>query len=250
VIVVYTPTNRDFRADTESHLPRNLLIVVAVLGLATYAVSFGPVINGAGSGDWYVRFAALSGLVAAFALTPKGKPWPMVTAALAAMGFLDALSSTVLATDRGWALTAIVVLNALQTAAAVAALLIGPTPTTDNSTAGYEAYVDYYNQAVRNYYNQQAHSAPAEQSQHSGHGQAYADAQAAPRVQRAQRSSQYADYSELDYGGSRGSAPQDHDLPGAAPGRPAGLPSFGQAPSYADQTRRDTGESAPPSSPY
>lgn len=244
--MVYTPANRDYGAEAESHLPRNLFIVVAVLGLASYGASFGPT-GDAETPGWYVRFAALAGLVAALSLLSRRAPLPIMTATLAAVGFLDALSSVVSTSDRGWALTVIVVLNALQAAAAVAALLMSPKAAT-GSTAGYEAYVDYYNQAVRQYYSQQAHSSTPGQSQRSGHAQADANAQATAHAQRTQRPSQYADYGELDYGGPHGSA--DHDSGGVVPGRPAGLPSFGQAPTYADQTRRDTGESAPPSSPY
>jgi hypothetical protein len=245
--VVYSPATRDNHADSESRLPRNLLIVVALLGFATYCISFGSV------GDvevlgWYARFAALAGLLAAFGVTTKGKPHPTATAMLAAMGFLDALSSAVASTDRGWALTAIAVLNALQAVAALAALLVGPKAISDSTSTGYAAYVDYYNQAVRNYY-QQAQSSPPEQSQRSGYGQAYADAQVAPHVQRAQRASQYADYSELDHTGARGSSAQDRDSGSSGAGRPAGLPTYGQAPTAADQAGPNTGESAPPPSP-
>jgi hypothetical protein len=130
----------------------------------------------------------------------------------------------------------------------VAALLRTPKTAADGAAAGYEAYVDYYNQAVRSYYGQQAGSAPHEQSQHGGYGQAYADAQATAQVHRAERPSQQADYSELDYTRSPGSTAYEHDSGGPAPGRPAGMPSFGQSPTYADQHRRDIGETRPPAS--
>ncbi|HJT93680.1 MAG TPA: DUF5336 domain-containing protein [Mycobacterium sp.] len=255
-VVVHPPGNRDYhyayqsaavgpsgQPDTENRLPRILFIVIAVLGLATYGVSFGPVINGSGATGWNVRFAALAALCAALGLLPRQKPLPLVTAVLAAMGFLDGLSSVV--TGEGWALTVIVVLNALQAAAAVTALLVAPKPVTDRSSAGYEAYVDYYNQAVRNYYSQQARSSP-EQSQ-SGYGQAYADPQTAP--QRAQRPSQYGDYADLDYTGTRAPTAPEHQPGNTVSGRSAGLPSFGQAPTAAYQPHRDPEQSAPPSSP-
>lgn len=254
-IVVHPPGNRDYhyayqstafgpsgQPDAENRLPRILFIVVTVLGLATYGVSFGPVINDSGATGWNVRFAALAALCAALGLLPRQKPLPLVTAALAAMGFLDGLSSLV--TGEGWALTVIVVLNALQAAAAVAALLVAPKAVTDTSGAGYEAYVDYYNQAVRNYYSQQARSSP-EQSQH-GYGQAYADAQTGPK--RAQRPSQYGDYADLDYTSTRAPTAPEYQPGGSVPARPAGLPNFGQAPTTADQPRRDTEQSVPPSS--
>jgi hypothetical protein len=244
VTVVYSPGNRDRRTDTENRLSRNLLAVVAVLGAATYALSFGPVTNDTVGTGWYVRFAALAALCAAFGLLRRQKPLPLVTAVLAAMGFLDALSS-VLQAEPGWAMTAIAVVNALQAAAAVAAMLLGPKGVDDTAAPGYEAYVDYYNQSVRNYYNQYAQSPHLQQSQGSGYGEAHGDAQAAPRAQRA---SQYADYTEFDYTGSRG--PAEHEQGSApAPRRPSGLPSFGQAPTSADHPRYNSGRSAPPSPP-
>jgi Family of unknown function (DUF5336) len=258
VVVVYSPGNRDYhsayqpayssqRSDVESSLPRNLFIAVVVLGLAAYVFSFGPVADGPAAVGWDVRFAALAALCAMFGLLAKQNPLPLATAVLATMGFLDALSSVLAASDRGWALTVIVVLNALQSAAAVAALLLTPTAAKQADNAGYEAYVDYYNQAVRSYYGQQAQSAPPEQSQRAGYGQAYADAQATSRVQRSQRPSQHGDYADLDYSGTRTTAPQ-HDSAGSAAG-PTGLPSFGQAHTSADQPQREADQSARPSSP-
>lgn len=243
--MAYSPTNRDYHADSESHFPTNLLIAVVILGVATYCLSFGAVGDGGALG-WYVRFAALAGLVAAFGMSAKARPHPIATAALAAMGFLDALSSMVTTTNRGWALTMIVVLTALQACAAVAALLLAPRPTAKGPATEYEAYVDYYNQAVRNYYAHQAQPAPPAQEQRGGYGQASAEAQAAPQVQRVQRPSQRADYADLDGTGSLGSAGQETGTSDV--GRPAGLPSFEQAPASADRQRRDSGEPPPPSS--
>jgi hypothetical protein len=85
--------------------------------------------------------------------SPTQNPLPLATAvlALATMGFLEALSSTLAARDRGRAMTVIVILNALQTAAAVAALILAHKAAQDSAdAAGYAHYVDYYNEAVRN----------------------------------------------------------------------------------------------------
>jgi hypothetical protein len=257
--VVYSPGNRDYhsayqpaypgqRPDVESSLPRNLFIAVAVLGLATYVSSFGPASDGGAAVGWDVRFAALAALCAMFGLLAKQNPPPLATPVLATLGFLDALSSVLTATDRGWAMTVIVLLNALQAAAAVAALLLTPKAAPEPAdAAGYEAYVDYYNQAVRSYYGQQAQPVPPEQSQRAGYGQAYADAGAAARAQRSQRPSQHGDYADLDYSGTPTTAPQ-HDSAGSAAGQ-AGLPSFGQASSRADRPLREPDQSARPSSP-
>ena len=247
MLVVYQPAYPSQRADAESSLPRNLLIAVTVLGLATYGFSFGPVINDSGGVGWAVRFAALAALCAAFGLLAKQKPVSLATAVLAAMGFLDALSGMLMITDRGWALTVIVVLNGLQALAAVGALALGAKAAPEpGDAAGYEAYVDYYNQAVRSYYGQQAQSAP-EESQRGGYGQAYADGRATQRVQRTQRASQHGDYADLDYSGSRMTAPQQ-DVASSAAG-PTGLPSFGQARTRADQQLREADEPTRPSSP-
>jgi len=258
-IVVYSPGTRDYhsayqpaypnqRLDAESSLPRNLFIAVAVLGLATYVFSFGPVADGREAVGWDIRFAVLAALCAMLGLLAKQSPLPLTTAVLATMGFLDGLSSMLAAADRGWALTVIVVLNALQAAAAVAALLLAPKAVPKPAdTTGYEAYVDYYNQAVRSYYDQQAQSVPPEQMQRAGYGQASAEARASARAPRSQRPSQHGDYADLDYSGTRTTAPQQ-DLAGSASG-PSGLPSFGQANTRADQPLREADESTRPSSP-
>jgi hypothetical protein len=236
------------QSDLENPLPRGLFIAVAVLGVATYAVSFGPVVNDAGATGWYVRFAAMAALSAAFGLLPRQSPYALVTAILATMGFLDALSSIVMATDSGWALLVIVVLNAVQSAAAVAALVLGPKPLPDNATAGYEAYAEYYNQAVRNYYSQQASAAPPPPEQRSGYGQASAAAQAAPQAQRAQRATQYGDYSE--FVGPQGEQRQSAAAPSppAGPGSP-GLPNFAPTQPPAARQEKEADQSAWPPSP-
>jgi hypothetical protein len=250
--VAYSPANFARQSNTETVPPRALFAAVTVLGLVTYCVSFGPVVDGGGATGWFVRFAALAGLIAAYGLLPKGKPLPLATAVLAAMGFLDALSLVLTAPQRGWALTAIVVLNAVQTAVAVAALLLGPKEDA-GATAGYEAYVDYYNQAVRNYYSQQAQSATVEQMQSGaygdaeGHAQAYGDARAQAR--RPQRESQYGDYADLDHASSRPATPLQHEPGGAAAQRSAGLPNVGHTQSSAQRPEQDGGQTAWPSSP-
>jgi hypothetical protein len=130
---------------------------------------------------------------------------------------------------------------------AVGALLVAPkAASAQDDAAGYEAYVDDYNQAVRSYYGQQAQSAAPEESQCAGYGRAYADARGAARTQRTQRPSQQGDYADLDYSGTRTTAPQ-HDAVDSATG-PTGLPSFGRAPTHADQSLGEADESARPSS--
>jgi hypothetical protein len=270
VTVVYPPGNRDYRmpyptpsggSDAETPLPRGLFIAVAVLGLASYALSFGPVVNGAGATGWYVRFAALAGLCAAFSLLSNNKPLPLVTAVLAMMGFLDGMSSVLMPdnygaalglaglAEPGWAFTVIVVLNALQATAAIAAMLLWPKANADTATAGYEAYVEYYNQAVRNYYGQQAHSAPPQPVHRSGYGQASANAQAAPQAHREQRAPQYGDYADfVSPQGEQGQSATAASPPaGAVP--PGGLPNVAPAQPPAARQEKEADQSAWPPSP-
>ncbi|PQM45282.1 34 kDa antigenic protein [Mycobacterium talmoniae] len=120
----YQPSSA--RSDSSPPLPRYLSLGVVALGLASYLVSYGPVLGLADIG-WGVRFAVLAALLAAFGLAPGQTPNAKVIAALAAAGFLDALSTLITAPDGsrpGWALTVIVVLNGLQAVAAVAALML------------------------------------------------------------------------------------------------------------------------------
>jgi hypothetical protein len=245
VIVVYTPGNhvyrstpaaRSARSDAESRLPRRLFIAVAVLGLATYGASFGPVVNGGGVTAWSVRFAAAAALCAAFSLLPRQNPQTFVTAALATLGFLDALSDVVLTEQEGWPLTVIAALNAVQAAAAIAALVFwrqaaGGTP----EVAGYDAYVDYYNQAVRQYYGQHAQASSPTASAERGYGQASRGAQAAATAEHTPRASQSGDYADF-------LSPQgQYDQSAAVQNSPAqsvpppGLPGFGPGQTHAGQ---------------
>lgn len=173
----YRPTTRASagglgQLGTENRSQRRLFIVVAVLGLAGYVLSFSPAIHGSGADGWNVRFASLAALGAGFALLPRQDPHELAVAALAAMGFLDALSSSVLGADRGWPLIVLAVFNGAQATAAVAAL-VRRRASTPAGYAGYEAYVDYYNQLAR-YYSAQAPSAPTPSPQSAQSG---ADAQ-------------------------------------------------------------------------
>lgn len=242
---MYSPAQRP---DTESFLPRNLFIAVAVLGLATYVFSFGPVAEGPEALGWDVRFATVAALCAMLGVLAKLNPLPLAIAVFATMGFLEALSRVLTDSDRGWALTVIVVLNALQAMAAVAALLLAPkgAATKAADTAAYDAYVDYYNRAVQSYYGQQASSVPG-QSQHAGYGQAYAEARATASAPRGQRQSQHVDYADLDYSGGRTTASQPDGARSTT--GPTGLPSFEHATERADEPRREADESARPSSP-
>lgn len=220
-------------------LHRNLSIAVVVLGLAAYCVSFGPAADGGGN-DWHVRFAALAGLAAVIGLLPKQSALAWLPALLAAAGFLDALSNVV-SSGSGWVLTTIVVLNALQAVAAGAALWLVPQPAAAATAAGgYEAYLDYYNQAVQQYYQQSAVAQP-DSSQRAAYGQAhaqgYGDSQAQSRA--TQQAPQYGDYADLlspqqNYGQPTASAPAQPSASVAPPGRAGAGPVTDHAAGSAD----------------
>nr|WP_090278900.1 DUF5336 domain-containing protein [Mycolicibacterium komanii]CRL74566.1 hypothetical protein CPGR_03723 [Mycolicibacterium komanii] len=214
---------------------RTLFIAVAVLGLIVYGVGFAGE-----AAQWSVRFAAAAGVVAGVGLLSKTSAMPV--AALAVLGFLDALRAVLADGQSDWFALVILALTALQGIAAVAALVTETDNASQAAPAGYEAYVDYYNQAVRNYYSHQAQPA-AEQTQRSGYGQAYGVGQASAQGQRTQQASQYADYRELGYATPPAPSPQSVD--GAAD-HPPGMPNVGQAAASADRYRPQVDESEPP----
>ncbi|CRZ17730.1 DUF5336 domain-containing protein [Mycolicibacterium neworleansense] len=236
----------------DNSLHRNLSIAVVVLGLAGYCVSFGPTAAGGGN-DWHVRFAVLAALVAAIGLFPKQTARPWLPALLAAAGFLDALSS-VLTTSSGWVLTTIAVLTGLQAVAAGVALWLAPeTPAAAGAAGGYEAYLDYYNQAVQQYYQQTAAAQP-DSPQRSAYGQAYAQAYGQSQAQApatgagaaraTQQAPQYGDYADLlspqqDYGRSATAAPAQTGGALTPPGRAGAGPAQAPAPHVrADESAR------------
>jgi hypothetical protein len=173
-----------------SRLSRFLWTVVAVLGPVTFAVSVGsPVLLG-----FPVRLSVLAAIVAAVGLLPKqaGRGWIVV--ALAVTGFLDVLATWIRAGEPGWALTVIMVLNALQSLAAVGALLfeIGVLGSVESDgvpdysayarlAQAYQVYAAQYQQAPVPRYDAAG--------QATGHVQADATAGAAPAGTDAARES-------------------------------------------------------------
>ncbi|WP_155946638.1 DUF5336 domain-containing protein [Mycobacterium sp. URHD0025] len=241
-------------------LHRNLSIAVVVLGLAAYCVSFGPAADGGGN-DWHVRFAVLAALVSAIGLLPKQTAGPWLPAVLAAAGFLDALSSVLSSASgaSGWVLTTVAVLTGLQAVAAAVAWWQAPeTPTAATAAGGYEAYLDYYNQAVQQYYQQGAVAQP-DSAQRSGYGQAYAQAYTQSQAQApatgaaarvTQQAPQYGDYADLlspqhDYGQATATAPAQ---PGAIV-PPPGRAGAGTAQSPVPHVPQRADESARPGEP-
>jgi hypothetical protein len=158
-------------------LHRFLWIVVAVLGSMTFGASFR---SAAGHG-FAVQFSLLAAVVSAVGLLPKqdGRGWVVV--ALAVTGFLDALATWITA-DEQWALTVVLVLNALQALAAVVALLYETRRLASAEPPGgldYSAYAQSY-QSYQAYVAQYQQAAAA--SSYSAAGQATARAQSEGRA--------------------------------------------------------------------
>jgi Family of unknown function (DUF5336) len=223
----------------------SLWAVVAILGVTTYAVSFGASVVM----DFPVRLAVLAAAVAAVGLLPRqgGRGW--ITVALAVTGSLDALANWMAVSSPGWAQSVIFVLNALQSLAAVAALL-GETrasrstsvdgqdySTYANFAAAYQAYVMQYQQAPMHYY-----AAGQASGQASAAAQAAAVATGAStdasRQSEALRS-RYAPYGGQSTAEGIGNP---HGQPTAAPPADPGLPDtiYGvpQPHSYPPQQRQ------------
>jgi hypothetical protein len=211
---------------------RQLICAVAVLGLCSYLVSFGPMLNGFGI-NWDVRFAVSAGLLAAFGLLPRqasgsgqaGK----ILAALAAVGFLDALSRVVVLPEGlqpGWAMWVVVVLNGLQAGAAVGALLTQPNAAAEQQ-AWYAAYAEQYAQAAAQYYGQYTEGEEPDVAAESAtaHAQQVQQVQQVSSPERRAAPRQQASYDEFVAGQPQPGPPSTCHA--AAPA--AGLPNVGHS---------------------
>lgn len=161
-----------------SKLPMYLNIAVAVLGLAAYFASFGPMFtlstelgggDGAVSGDTGlpVGVALLAALLAGVALVPKAKSHVTVVAVLGVLGVFLMVSATFnkpSAYSTGWALWVVLAFIVFQAVAAVLALLVetgaitAPAPRPKFDPYGqYGRYGQYGQYGVQpgGYYGQQ-----------------------------------------------------------------------------------------------
>lgn len=214
---------------------RALWIATAVLGLLTFGVSFGsPVTLG-----WAVWFSVLAAVIAGIGLLPRqgDHGWP--AAALAVTGFLVALSTWLNADDAGgagWAVVVIVVLNLLQGAVALAALLLGGEDKPAQSGPDYAAYAQYM-QAYQAY--AQYQQVPPAQTVAQGQATAQAQAHGAATAQARGVSGARADAAQDSYEALQQRyqqagyppAPQQRGAAGApapAVGADPGIPSYGR----------------------
>jgi hypothetical protein len=214
---------------------RQLAWAVALLGLCSYLVSFGPMLNGFGI-DWDVRFAVLAGLFAAFGLMPRQTPAGKLVATLAAVGFLDALSRVVVLPEGvqpGWAMWVVLVLNGLQAGAAVGALLTQPS-ASDEQQAWYAAYAEQYAQAATDYYGQYADGEQSDVAEESGTAHAQ-QVQQVPQVQQAPEPRRAAPPQQASYDEFVADHPGQASTPAAA-SPAAGLPNVGHSSAPAQQS--------------
>jgi hypothetical protein len=196
-----------FGGSDNAQLAHRLLAAVVVLGAATYLFSFGPVLDGHAAAGWFVRFGVAAAVLAALTLLRERSAALTAVATLSVLGFLDALAAVLTGggvdagphSSTGWALVAVAVLDALQAAAAVAALVMWPKDSAAGaSEESYRAYLEYYQQATQQYYADQYTAPPAEATQRAG----YADAAGygASTARQTRRSSQEADYGDFAAG--------------------------------------------------
>lgn len=222
----YAPTAQFTKVDDRpSRLPVYLLAAVAVLGLAAYLLTFGPVWKDDSSGSagaaagsvvviWSIIAALFAALFAVVAMLPKqGRYGPVVTAT-AVVAFLLAIWTLIKGADAAdWALIVIVVVLALQTIAAIAALLLeagvitppAPRPKYDQ----YQQYGGYYGQQF---------------------GQPQTAPQQPPGPQSFGQPQGYQQYGGYPGGPPSGGFPaQPH--PQGPPTPPTGFPTYAQPPS-------------------
>ncbi|UQX12114.1 DUF5336 domain-containing protein [Candidatus Mycobacterium methanotrophicum] len=148
--------------DGKSNLKLYLTIGVAALGLASYLLSYGPMITRIlPNGDEVVEsgstlpidLALLAALLAGVSLLPKAKYYAGVVAAVAALGGLLLIEDTIGASGRGWALWFALGSGVIQAILAVSALLLDagvitpPAPRQKYDQYGhYGQYGGYYGQ--------------------------------------------------------------------------------------------------------
>lgn len=223
-----------------SKLPFYLGIAVAVLGLAVYLSSFGPVftisaptipglgpIGGAVSATpvgitLATAISVLAGLLAGTSLLPKQSrldAWVAILSVLALLLVLSQIVGVPSGVSFGWALYLIIAFSVLQTAAAVAALLLDagvisapvPKPKYDQQPYGqYGGPSPYYGQQA----GQPQHGGPPHQ-------------QGPP--QRPGYQPQYGGYSNgPTTGGFTAPQPPQGAPQSGPPTPPTGFPAFGQ----------------------
>jgi hypothetical protein len=216
--------------DGESNLKVYLAIGVLVLGLASYLLSYGPMITRIlPNGDELVESGStlpidlglLAALLAGVSVLPKAKNYAAVVAAVAVLGALLLVEDTIGASGRGWALWFALGCGVVQAVLAVTALLLDAGVITP--PAPRPKYDQYYGQ-YGGYYGQQS---PYQQQspQQSGYGAQYGGYPSGPST---------GGFSAVGPQSGPIPAPQSgpqHGQQQGSPTPPTGFPSFTPPPS-------------------
>jgi Family of unknown function (DUF5336) len=215
--------------DGESNLKLYLNVGVVALGLASYLLSYGPMITRIlPNGDELVESGStlpidlglLAGLLAGVSLLPKAKNYAGVVAAVAVLGGLLLIEDTIGASGRGWALWFAVGCGVIQAILAVSVLLLDAgVITAPAPRPKYDQY-GHYGQ-YGGYYGQQA---PYQSHQQSGYGAQYGGYPSGPST---------GGFSAVGPQSGPIQAPQSGP-PGqqqGSPTPPTGFPSFSPPPS-------------------
>jgi hypothetical protein len=218
--------------DGESNLKLYLTIGVMCLGLASYLLSYGPMITRIlPNGDELVEsgstlpidLALLAALLAGVSLLPKAKNYAGVVAAVAALGGLLLIEDTIGASGRGWALWFALGCGVIQAVLAVSSLLLdagvitapAPRPKYDQY-AHYGQYGGYYGQS------------PYQQSpQQSGYGSQYGGYPSGPSTGGFSQAGPPSGPLHSSQSGPQQGSPQHQ----GSPTPPTGFPSFSPPPS-------------------
>ncbi|MBV8179979.1 MAG: DUF5336 domain-containing protein [Mycobacterium sp.] len=219
--------------DSESNLKLYLNVGVVALGLATYLLSYGPMITRIlPNGDELVEsgstlpidLALLAGLLAGVSLLPKAKNYSGVVAAVAVLGGLLLIEDTIGASGRGWALWFALGCGVVQAILAVSALLLdagvitapAPRPKYDQY-AHYGQYGGYYGQP----YQQQS-------PQQSGYGSQYGGYPSGPSTGGFSAAGPQSGPIQAPQSGPQPGSPQTQQQ--GSPTPPTGFPSFSPPP--------------------
>ncbi len=227
-----------------SKLPLYLTAAVAVLGLVTYLLSFGPMFKlssdigpfagelTAGGSSFSVVASLLAGLLAAVSLLPKASNYAAVVAAVSAVGALLVVAELISKPEGfsvGWALWFILASTIIQTIVAVAALLLDAgviTPPAPRPKYEQPQYGQYG--PPGGYYGQQSQPAPGPSQRPGGYPPQYGGYQPGP--------------SAGGYGPGPQGAPQGGSHQGP-PTPPTGYPSFSPPPAVGSGSGSGSGSS-------
>jgi hypothetical protein len=214
--------------DGESNLKLYLNVGVVALGLATYLLSYGPMITRIlPNGDELVESGStlpidlglLAGLLAGVSLLPKAKNYSGVVAAVAVLGGLLLIEDTIGASGRGWALWFALGSGVVQAVLAVSALLLdagvitapAPRPKYDQY-AHYGQYGGYYGQPY----------------QQSGYGSQYGGYPSGPSTGGFSAAGPQSGPIQAPQSGPQPGSPQAQQQ--GSPTPPTGFPSFSPPP--------------------